>query len=180
MVSFSYVLMTLLGFSGLFLIGLILLQRGRGGGLAGAFGGMGGQSAGTKAGDVFTRITIGVASVWILLCAGSVLALHNATSTRYKAPDVVEPVKKAAPNDAEEAPINPPKDDNPKEPLKEKAPAGEKGDEKQKDNAEPDNVKPKENAEKPEAAEKPEGAADGDKKPDDAKPELKNPEPKPE
>ena len=35
---------------GLFLIVVILLQRGRGGGLAGAFGGMGGQSAfGTKA-----------------------------------------------------------------------------------------------------------------------------------
>ena len=83
MVMFSYFLMTLLGFSGLFLIGLILLQRGRGGGLAGAFGGIGGQSAfGTKAGDVFTRITIGVASAWILLCAGSVVALHNSTAQR--------------------------------------------------------------------------------------------------
>ena len=67
-------------FVGLFLIGLILLQRGRGGGLAGAFGGMGGQSAfGTKAGDVFTRITICVAAAWILLCAGSVVALHNSS-----------------------------------------------------------------------------------------------------
>lgn len=52
-----------------FLILLVLIQRGRGGGLAGAFGGMGGQSAfGTKAGDVFTRITIGTAILWILLC----------------------------------------------------------------------------------------------------------------
>ncbi|MDP6059564.1 MAG: preprotein translocase subunit SecG, partial [Pirellulaceae bacterium] len=43
----------------LFLILLVLIQRGRGGGLAGAFGGAGGQSAfGTKAGDMFTRITI--------------------------------------------------------------------------------------------------------------------------
>ena len=80
MITFSYFLMTLLMFAGLFLIGLIVLQRGRGGGLAGAFGGMGGQSAfGTKAGDVFTRITIGVAAAWILLCAGSVVALHNST-----------------------------------------------------------------------------------------------------
>lgn len=80
MVYVSYLLMTLLGFSGLFLIGLILLQRGRGGGLAGAFGGMGGQSAfGTKAGDVFTRITIGVATAWILLCGTSVIALHSTT-----------------------------------------------------------------------------------------------------
>jgi preprotein translocase subunit SecG len=53
----------------LFLILLILVQRGKGGGLAGAFGGMGGQSAfGTKAGDLFTKITIVVATVWIVLC----------------------------------------------------------------------------------------------------------------
>ena len=62
-----------LGFSlvltSLFLILLVLIQRGRGGGLAGAFGGAGGQSAfGTKAGDVFTKITVAVAGFWILLC----------------------------------------------------------------------------------------------------------------
>ena len=56
-------------FTALFLIVLILIQRGKGGGLAGAFGGMGGQSAfGTKAGDLFTKITIGVATLWIVLC----------------------------------------------------------------------------------------------------------------
>lgn len=50
------------------LICIILIQRGRGGGLAGAFGGVGGSSAfGTKAGDVFTRVTVGVAIAWILL-----------------------------------------------------------------------------------------------------------------
>jgi preprotein translocase subunit SecG len=50
------------------LICIILIQRGRGGGLAGAFGGVGGSSAfGTKAGDVFTRVTVGVAVAWILL-----------------------------------------------------------------------------------------------------------------
>lgn len=60
--------------SSLFLILLVLIQRGRGGGLAGALGGAGGQSAfGTKAGDVFTKITIGVAAFWILLC---ILALN--------------------------------------------------------------------------------------------------------
>jgi preprotein translocase subunit SecG len=53
----------------IFLILLVLVQRGRGGGLAGALGGMGGSSAfGAKAGDVFTRITIYTASVWIALC----------------------------------------------------------------------------------------------------------------
>jgi preprotein translocase subunit SecG len=53
---------------GIFLILLVLIQKGKGGGLAGAFGGAGGSSAfGTRAGDQFTRITIVVAAVWILL-----------------------------------------------------------------------------------------------------------------
>jgi preprotein translocase subunit SecG len=53
---------------GLFLILLVLIQKGKGGGLAGAFGGSGGSSAfGSRAGDTFTRITIYVAAVWILL-----------------------------------------------------------------------------------------------------------------
>ena len=53
----------------IFLILLVLVQRGRGGGLAGALGGMGGSSAfGAKAGDVFTRITIVAAAIWIVLC----------------------------------------------------------------------------------------------------------------
>src|SRR5688572_6610712 len=51
-----------------FLILLVLVQRGRGGGLAGALGGMGGSSAfGAKAGDVFTRITIITAAIWIFI-----------------------------------------------------------------------------------------------------------------
>lgn len=58
----------LLSIMAIFLIGLILLQRGRGGGLSGALGGAGGQSAfGSKTGDVFTKVTIGVAFVWIAL-----------------------------------------------------------------------------------------------------------------
>jgi|SRR3972149_388924 len=63
------IFMILLIITAFFLIVLILIQRGKGGGLAGAFGGLGGQSAfGTKAGDLFTRITIGVAAFWIILC----------------------------------------------------------------------------------------------------------------
>ena len=53
----------------IFLILLVLVQRGRGGGLSGALGGVGGSSAfGAKAGDVFTKITIGATAVWIFLC----------------------------------------------------------------------------------------------------------------
>ncbi|NMC21206.1 MAG: preprotein translocase subunit SecG [Thermogutta sp.] len=67
------IFLILLSLTAVFMILLVLIQRGRGGGLAGAFGGMGGQSAfGAKAGDTFTRITIGVAGFWIVLC---VLAL---------------------------------------------------------------------------------------------------------
>ena len=70
--------MILLLLVSLFLILLILIQRGRGGGLAGAFGGMGGQSAfGTKAGDVFTRATIVTATVWILLCVLAIAMLSR-------------------------------------------------------------------------------------------------------
>jgi len=49
---------------------------------------MGGQSAfGTKAGDTFTRITIGVATFWILLCVVSVGALrHRAGKLDVAAP----------------------------------------------------------------------------------------------
>jgi len=69
MVFMKGLLLVVLLITALFMIVLILIQRGKGGGLAGAFGGMGGQSAfGTKAGDLFTKITIGVATFWIVLC----------------------------------------------------------------------------------------------------------------
>jgi preprotein translocase subunit SecG len=63
-----FIMAILLTLSSIFMILLILVQQGRGGGLTGALGGMGGQSAfGTKAGDLFTRITIVTAIIWILL-----------------------------------------------------------------------------------------------------------------
>jgi len=66
----------------LFLILLVLVQRGRGGGLAGALGGAGGQSAfGAKAGDVFTKITVVTASIWIVLCLLSVKCLDSQSSS---------------------------------------------------------------------------------------------------
>jgi preprotein translocase subunit SecG len=52
----------------LFMILLVLIQRGKGGGLIGALGGSGGSSPfGSRAGDQFTRVTIYVALVWLLL-----------------------------------------------------------------------------------------------------------------
>jgi preprotein translocase subunit SecG len=48
---------------------VVLIQKGRGGGLAGAFGGGGGAGSafGAKTGDVFTGITVGLAAVYLLL-----------------------------------------------------------------------------------------------------------------
>ena len=78
------IFLILLFLSALFLILLVLVQRGKGGGLAGAFGGMGGQSAfGTKAGDLFTKVTIGVAFFWIVLCLAAVAATKSG-QTRMK------------------------------------------------------------------------------------------------
>jgi preprotein translocase subunit SecG len=76
-----------------FLILLVLIQRGKGGGLSGAFGGAGGSSAfGSRAGDAFTRITIGVAGVWILLIMAQVViaqkAAHEGDAPGGSAPSV--------------------------------------------------------------------------------------------
>lgn len=76
MADFMMVLLMLIS---MLLILVVLLQRGRGGGLAGAFGGLGGQSAfGTKAGDVFTKITIGLVTVWVLLAGISGILARQA------------------------------------------------------------------------------------------------------
>ena len=84
MLWLSYFLMALLLLIGTFLIFIILLQRGRGGGLAGALGGMGGQSAfGTKAGDLFTRITIVVAALWVLLAMAALKVLNPNTPSGF-------------------------------------------------------------------------------------------------
>lgn len=88
----SYLSVSVLMLVGLLLIFIILLQRGRGGGLAGAFGGAGGQSAlGTKAGDVFTKITVGLAIIWVFLACLSIYALrYDAHSRTSGLPDAVE------------------------------------------------------------------------------------------
>jgi preprotein translocase subunit SecG len=50
------------------LIGLVLLQKNRGSGLSGAFGGVGGHSAfGTKTGDFLTWLTVGLTVLFLLL-----------------------------------------------------------------------------------------------------------------
>lgn len=81
----SHVLNFLIILLGLLLILTILIQRGKGGGLIGAFGGAGGSSPfGSKAGDTFTRITIAMAGIWVLL-----IVIH----VRVAKLDLPEPAK---------------------------------------------------------------------------------------
>jgi preprotein translocase subunit SecG len=64
---------------GAFLILLVLIQRGKGGGLIGALGGMGGSSPfGSRAGDQFTRWTIYIALIWLLLIMVQVRVIQEA------------------------------------------------------------------------------------------------------
>ncbi|HEX7449339.1 MAG TPA: preprotein translocase subunit SecG [Pirellulales bacterium] len=99
--------MILMAITAFLLIVLILLQRGRGGGLTGALGGMGGQSAfGSKAGDVFTRITSGLAIIWILLCVGALKYVNTQS-------DLFDPQAGAAAAPEQESIESLPADDSP-------------------------------------------------------------------
>lgn len=64
----GYILNGVLIALSLILMFIVLIQRGKGGGLAGAFGGPGGSSAfGSRAGDAFTKITLYLAAIWVLV-----------------------------------------------------------------------------------------------------------------
>jgi preprotein translocase subunit SecG len=68
---------------GVMLILLILVQRGRGGGLVGALGGGGSASPfGSRAGDAFTRYTIVLALIWIALNMIQTLAIQPTPAPR--------------------------------------------------------------------------------------------------
>lgn len=60
------------------LILLVLIQKGRGGGLAGAFGGPGGHSAfGTKTADVFMKATAVLGAVFFLLSMATAWVMRS-------------------------------------------------------------------------------------------------------
>ena len=77
---------------GIMLVLLILIQRGKGGGLAGAFGGAGGSSAfGSRAGDLFTRITLIFAAVWIILIMIQVRVVQSSKESSNAPAEIQEP-----------------------------------------------------------------------------------------
>jgi len=68
------------------LVLLVLIQRGRGGGLAGAFGGPGGHSAfGTKTADVFIKATAVMGAIFFILAVVTALVMRYQQSALWSA-----------------------------------------------------------------------------------------------
>ena len=62
----------------LLLMLVVLIQRGKGGGLIGAFGGVGGSSPfGSRAGDAFTKFTLYLALAWAVVIMFGVKIAQN-------------------------------------------------------------------------------------------------------
>jgi preprotein translocase subunit SecG len=77
-----YLTITLFIIVSVFLILLILIQKGRGGGLASAFGGAGGNTAfGSKTGDVLTWATSIVFGIFLVLAIGLNLLAKSSSDT---------------------------------------------------------------------------------------------------
>lgn len=105
----SFFLTALIIVVSLLLVLVVLVQRGRGGGLSGAFGmGGGSQSAfGTKTGDVFTTITVVLFAVFMIIAIWLNLRVKNEGATA-SIPGALAPVPTASqPADAPVAPVIP-------------------------------------------------------------------------
>ena len=63
------------------LIIIVLLQKGKGGGLGAAFGGMGSSAFGTRTGDVFTWVTIVLTGLFLLLAIATNLSYRPEPGT---------------------------------------------------------------------------------------------------
>ena len=90
------------------LILLVLIQKGRGGGLSGAFGGAGANSLmGTKTGDFLTWVTIALVVVFLFLAVIMAKYYKPAASTGLEAPTVpgsqTTPAMPTTPQDTETA-----------------------------------------------------------------------------
>lgn len=86
MTAFLYTCVTLLVTISVILILLVLIQKGRGGGLASAFGGVGGHTAfGSKTGDVLTWATSVVFGIFLILSIVTGVVFDRVNSSRRTA-----------------------------------------------------------------------------------------------
>jgi preprotein translocase subunit SecG len=120
----SVLFQLLLAVSSTFLVLLVLVQKGRGGGLAGALGGPGGSSAfGAKAGDIFTRITIVAAVVWVVFAIGAALWAKNQQNAFGTGGGQLSKPSASAPAGSTEGTTTPPTDSDSPIPSNPEAPA---------------------------------------------------------
>jgi preprotein translocase subunit SecG len=85
--TLSHILNLLVLGLGATLMLVVLIQRGKGGGLAGAFGGAGGSSPfGSRTADQFVRITLWLAGVWVLVIMIHVKVVKYDVSTQAEKP----------------------------------------------------------------------------------------------
>lgn len=84
----NFLLLAFFGFISLLLIGVVMIQKGRGGGLASAFGGGSGTATafGSKTGDVLTWATSVIFGIFLLLAIVLNLIANHA-SDKPKLPD---------------------------------------------------------------------------------------------
>lgn len=117
MLNFSfYLTVTLFIIVCLFMILLVLIQKGRGGGLASAFGGAGANTAfGSKTGDVLTWATSIVFGIFLILAISLNLMANQITANRAARPATatpppaaVEPISGAPVGGSTTQPVAPP------------------------------------------------------------------------
>jgi protein translocase SecG subunit len=118
--------MVLFWISGIVLIFVVLIQEGKGGGIAGAFGGAGAEAFGVKAGTV-NRFTAYVGTAFLLLAL-----LHAGLASRtglggldnLNRPSALTDEPPAPPSAAPIPPVKPPDGDTPPEPVPGSVPGG--------------------------------------------------------
>jgi preprotein translocase subunit SecG len=90
--------MVLFLLAGVLLTLLVLIQKGRGGGLAGAFGGPGGHSAfGTQTADVLIKATAVLGALFFLLSLVTALVMTHGGSEAEERPADTAPVEPGGP-----------------------------------------------------------------------------------
>ena len=82
----------------LILILLVLIQKGRGGGLSSTFGGLSTSLLGTKTGDFLTWVTISVVALWLLLSVVSAKFFRPQASELLQNQRQSAPVQQQAPS----------------------------------------------------------------------------------